>query len=406
VIPNRQHSWRTLSAVVALVLGASGATAQPAAAERLTGLDSNTVVSIPDDGYNGTLASMAASVIDTGTAVPAGHVVTSVRVYVGIDHTWVGDLTIKLRSPEGTILTLMSRPRGDLADPGGDDGSTTGGDSSDLTSVFPLSFSDSYNDSPETVGTALTSTGVACRDDDRCDFHAEPDGAGGPIGFNEAFAGQQASGVWTLYVGDSVSADTGQLTTWGLNIWHVRPVAPCTAAPFSDVATNHPFCSQIAWMKAEQVSTGFSDGTYRPSEPVTRQAMSAFIARLAGAELAACTSPPFPDVSTTHPFCAAIKWMKDTGVSTGFEDGTFRPAAVVTRQAMAAFLDRASIGGTSCTSAPFTDVPASSPFCDSIKWMLVYGVSSGFGDGTFRPTAAVTRQAMSAFMYKTSFWMP
>ncbi|MEO6350083.1 MAG: S-layer homology domain-containing protein [Candidatus Limnocylindrales bacterium] len=116
----------------------------------------------------------------------------------------------------------------------------------------------------------------------------------------------------------------------------------CTTQPFSDVAIEHPFCAEIKWMKDNGISNGFPDGTYRPLAVVTRQAMSAFLARLVGATLTACTTPPFSDVLTTHPFCAEIKWMKDSGISNGFPDGTYRPGIDVTRQAMSAFLYRVS----------------------------------------------------------------
>ncbi|MGZ5396679.1 MAG: reprolysin-like metallopeptidase [Mycobacterium sp.] len=115
---------------------------------------------------------------------------------------------------------------------------------------------------------------------------------------------------------------------------------PCTAAPFSDVAIDHPFCPEISWMKDAGISTGYDDGTYRPSADVTRMAMSAFMARLAGASLTACTSAPFSDVAIDHPFCSEISWMKDAGISTGFADGTYRPSVDVTRMAMSAFMYR------------------------------------------------------------------
>ncbi|MEO6350110.1 MAG: S-layer homology domain-containing protein [Candidatus Limnocylindrales bacterium] len=61
-----------------------------------------------------------------------------------------------------------------------------------------------------------------------------------------------------------------------------RPVAaPCATSPFDDVPTSHPFCAEIQWMKDQEISTGFGDNTYRPSIAVTRQAMSAFMVRLA-----------------------------------------------------------------------------------------------------------------------------
>ena len=95
-------------------------------------------------------------------------------------------------------------------------------------------------------------------------------------------------------------------------------------------------------MKDHEISTGYSDGTYRPSVVVTRQAMSAFMARLARATLTDCTEPPFTVVLVDHPFCAEIQWMKESEISTGYSDGTYRPSVVVTRQAMSAFMYRVS----------------------------------------------------------------
>jgi uncharacterized delta-60 repeat protein len=188
------------------------------------------------------------------------------------------------------------------------------------------------------------------------------------------------------------------------------PVAPggesdfgdsCATKPFTDVPTGHAFCAEIEWMRDYGISTGFGDGTYKPTTNVTRQGMSAFMARLAGATLTTCAAPPFPDVPITNPFCREIKWMKDTGISTGFGDGTYKPTANVTRQAMSAFMARLA-GATlpTCTVAPFSDVSTTSTFCPAIKWMKDMGISTGFGDGTYRPGANVTRQAMSAFMFR------
>jgi hypothetical protein len=48
----------------------------------------------------------------------------------------------------------------------------------------------------------------------------------------------------------------------------------------------------------------------------------------------------FSDVPPGHAFEDEITWMADTGISTGYPDGTFRPGQAVTRQAMAAFMGR------------------------------------------------------------------
>jgi hypothetical protein len=179
------------------------------------------------------------------------------------------------------------------------------------------------------------------------------------------------------------------------------------AAPFTDVPTGHPFCAEIRWMTDEGISSGFGDGTYRPSSPVTRQAMSAFLARLAGASLTACTSAPFIDVPVNHPFCREIKWMREQSISTGFDGGTtYRPGDLVTRQAMAAFLARVVAQELApCSTAPFVDVPTDHPFCPHITWLSTHGIATGFGDHTYRPSSPVTRQAMAAFLYRLSAFL-
>src|SRR4051812_37099880 len=79
-------------------------------------------LAIPDDGYNGTLSSMAVANVPV-SQIGADGTVTSVKLRfdgtncdhsaapysAGLAHTWVGDLTIKVVSPNGTVVTLVSR---------------------------------------------------------------------------------------------------------------------------------------------------------------------------------------------------------------------------------------------------------------------------------------------------------
>ena len=51
-------------------------------------------------------------------------------------------------------------------------------------------------------------------------------------------------------------------------------------SPFTDVTPQTPFYKEMAWVQAEGISTGWPDGTYKPWEPVNRDAMAAFMARL------------------------------------------------------------------------------------------------------------------------------
>jgi hypothetical protein len=181
---------------------------------------------------------------------------------------------------------------------------------------------------------------------------------------------------------------------------------------FADVAAGNSFCWEIGWMDAAEVTTGFPDG-FRPSASVTRQAMAAFMYRLVGQpEFAPPPTATFPDVPTTSTFFKEIEWLNAFAITTGFPDGDFRPSGPVTRQAMSAFMYR--LAGEPEFEDPsmpsFADVALTSTFFTEIEWMASEGITTGFpstgGDGvgpstdTYRPSADVTRQAMSAFMYR------
>ncbi|OWY59276.1 hypothetical protein B7486_75440, partial [cyanobacterium TDX16] len=57
------------------------------------------------------------------------------------------------------------------------------------------------------------------------------------------------------------------------------------------------------------------------------------------------TVQTFTDVSPSHPFSDEIEWMADTGISTGYQPGpTYRPSIAVSRQAMSAFMRRLAEG--------------------------------------------------------------
>jgi hypothetical protein len=175
--------------------------------------------------------------------------------------------------------------------------------------------------------------------------------------------------------------------------------------PFSDVPPGHPFFDDVAWASSEGIAGGFEDGTYRPSAPVSRQAMAAFLYRMAGEPPLTPPSPPtFSDVGPGNPFRTEVEWLADSGIAGGFADGTFRPSNAVSRQAMAAFLYRRALEPPFTPPSPptFSDVGAGNPFRSEIEWLVEEGIADGYEDGTYRPTTPVSRQAMAAFLHRVA----
>jgi len=178
---------------------------------------------------------------------------------------------------------------------------------------------------------------------------------------------------------------------------------------FTDVPPDHPFVTEIVWMSESGISTGYDDGSFRPTVAVSRQAMASFLHRMAGEPATTLSEPFFADVPASHPFYDAIQWMAESGLSLGVPQGAgkplYKPADVVSRQAMAAFLHRYAEGGPSTLGEPFfSDVPMSHGFYDDIQWMaeteLSLGTPNPPGKPLYKPTVAVSRQAMAAFLYR------
>ncbi|WP_084039359.1 family 43 glycosylhydrolase [Demequina sp. NBRC 110053] len=120
-------------------------------------------------------------------------------------------------------------------------------------------------------------------------------------------------------------------------------------SPFVDVNEgNTEFYDAIVWMAQEEISEGWEvDGEYefRPLEPITRDAMAAFLYRYADEPTFTLpVSSPFEDITPANTeFYDAIVWMNHEGISFGWEvDGgyEYRPFQPTTRDAMAAFLER------------------------------------------------------------------
>ena len=181
---------------------------------------------------------------------------------------------------------------------------------------------------------------------------------------------------------------------------------------FSDIYASTDHSSEIGWLAAAGISTGYSDGSFGCMREVTRQDFAAFLYRLAGSPSYTPTSSDkakFSDVTASSTFAKEIWWMASVGITTGFSDGTFRGMSSVTRQDMAAFLRRyaakfldssASSWSSKSSTVHFSDVNSSTPHYEDILWLGTVGVTTGFSNGTFGGTSNVMRQDMAAFLYR------
>jgi hypothetical protein len=109
----------------------------------------------------------------------------------------------------------------------------------------------------------------------------------------------------------------------------------------------------------------------------------------------------FSDVAAGGTHSTSIRCVDWYDIAQGFADGTFRPAAGVTRGAMASFIGRTILrGGGTLPGNPrdaFTD-DNGSVHERFINRLAAAGVVLGRPDGTYRPNEIVTRGQMATFL--------
>jgi hypothetical protein len=226
-------------------------------------------------------------------------------------------------------------------------------------------------------------------------------------------AGLSLNAVTGVLSGTPTTAASYTFTVRATNNLGNQTSSPITMQTrYTDVPANQQFATDIYWLAGSGITTGFSDGTFRPLGNITRQAFAAYLYRYDhhGATGGPCApgGSTFTDVLDSNQFCMDIKWLASTGITTGFADGGFHPAAAIARQGVAAFLYRynhpgANPGACPAGTSSFNDVADSNQFCMVIKWLATTSpqvITTGFPDGGFHPLAIATRQAAAAYFHR------
>ena len=137
--------------------------------------------------------------------------------------------------------------------------------------------------------------------------------------------------------------------------------------------------------------TGKTETEFCPDEPLTRAEAAALISRLAVDKRPAQGKAVFPDVDKGEWYYNAVVSLAERGVLNGYEDGTFRPEAQITRAELAAMLSQFLYGSTVPNGSTFSDVSEQDWFYEPVMRLAENGFLTGYEDKTIRPGNVVTR---------------
>lgn len=183
----------------------------------------------------------------------------------------------------------------------------------------------------------------------------------------------------------------GQTVAISLGVW-----VEADPYPFGDARHEMTHGPQIACVAALDITRGVDEDHYAPQAPVLRGQMASFIARSLGLDTSGTSS--FEDSQdTTHD--GAVAAVVEAGVASGYTDATFRPGEPISREQMASMLAAAADLDVDQLGDRYIDLNGG-VHDGAIEAVSAAGIAMGYDDGTYRPTEMVSREQMASFLVR------
>ncbi|MDD5945353.1 MAG: S-layer homology domain-containing protein [Clostridia bacterium] len=170
-------------------------------------------------------------------------------------------------------------------------------------------------------------------------------------------------------------------------------------SPFADVAADSWYCRYSTDTYDKGIMAGISDTTFAPDLMLTRGMAASLIYRMYGSPEVKYSNR-FSDISNNEWYTDGIMWAEESGIMTGYTDGTFCPDWSITVEQLASVLYR--LAGCPNVSADAhvldgykDDFLISSYAKDAVIWAVSNGMLYGT---TLHPTSAVTRAEASKML--------
>lgn len=176
--------------------------------------------------------------------------------------------------------------------------------------------------------------------------------------------------------------------------------ASISSNPFSDVISGTYYYDAVQWAVENGVTSGYDDGTFRPDATCTRAQIVTFLWRANGSPEPVTTVNPFLDVNADAYCYKAILWAIEQGITTGTTSTTFSPNNSCTRAQAMTFLYRADGSPTSSGSSGFSDVASNAYYGNAVAWAIANNITNGTTAETFSPDNTCTRAQIVTFLWR------
>ena len=199
----------------------------------------------------------------------------------------------------------------------------------------------------------------------------------------------------TIYVGVATSERTEEPE---------QPGQP--EVSFPDVHEGDWYYEPVQWAVQAGAMSGYGNGNFGPLGTLTRGQVATILHNLAGKPKAdgSAVGEDFSDCSPEDFYAEAVAWAVDEGVFSGYNNGTFGPSAPMSREQLCVVLWRMQGEPESFQSLKrFPDAYDLSPFAEcAVRWAVGVGLLKGNAQGELNPTGDLNRAEGAAILMRYS----
>ena len=193
---------------------------------------------------------------------------------------------------------------------------------------------------------------------------------------------------------------------WEFDPTIIAALNPTPNVDFLDVSRVDWFYYDVRYVCENGLMNGTSRNRFSPYGTATRGMLVTILYRMEN-EPRCFGSAAFSDVKPGAYYEKAVIWASQNGIVSGYTDGTFRPDAPVTREQLASILYRYTLyrgqdvsAGETTSFTGYGDAQAVSSYAlPAMRWACGTGILQG-ANGKLNPSGLATRAQLAAMLHR------
>ena len=173
-------------------------------------------------------------------------------------------------------------------------------------------------------------------------------------------------------------------------------------ADMKDIDQSKWYHEAVHYVVEKGIMNGYNKNEFGPNDTLSRAMLAQILYNNAGKPTAS-NATSCSDIKPGDWFASAVNWASANNIVTGFTDGTFKPNANITREQLAVMLYRyAGQPATTGSLANFTDAASVSGYAQqAMQWATANGIITGNGSATtLDPQGNATRAQAAAMIMR------